>query len=146
MIDSSGVKDFIVLHRIEMAVMILLSAVIINLLLKFKWTKKLISDVIDDTLKVDDGKGVRRFSGTKITMFAAVGSILWAFHFDTISNSKANETLFLIMAGIATGVGISKAFSKKLDPEVVAPGTETTIKEAKTANSSETTIKEENIS
>lgn len=144
-IIDGGFKDFIMLHRIEMAVMILVSAIILNLILKLKWTKKLISDVINDTLKVDDAKGVRRFSGTKITMFIAFGSLLWGFHFDTISNSKVNENLFLVMAGIATGIGISKAFSKKLDPEVVGPGTETTIKEEKTGNKSETTIKEENI-
>lgn len=138
-------KDLIIAHRIELIVLVLITGLIINLALRFKWTRKFITDIIDDTLKVDDGKGTRRFSGTKMTMFAAFGSTLWAFHFDTISNSKANETLFLIMAGIATGVGISNAFSKKLDPEIVAPGTETTIKQEKVGNTSETSIKEETI-
>lgn len=136
-------KDFLILHQVEMAVMIFISAIIINILLRFKCTIKIINAIIDDTLKVDDGKGKRRFSGTLITMFIAFGSILWAFHYDTIRNSKANETLFAFMGAIATGVGIAKAFSKKLDPEVVAPGSETTIKQEKTGNTSETTIKEE---
>ena len=143
---SSGIKDFLFLHIIEMGVLILISALILNLLLRLKWTKNFITSVIDDTLKVYDPESkCRRFSGTKMTMFAAFGSTLWSFHYDTISNGKANETLFLIMAGIATGVGITKAFSKKLDPTIVAPGVETTIKQENTANTSETTIKEEPI-
>jgi len=139
-------KDFLFLHRVEMGVLILIAALILNLLLRFKWTRHTLLSVIDDTLKVYDPESkTRKFSGTKITMFVAFGSVLWGFHYDTISNAKVNEVLFATMAAIATGVGITKAFSKKLDPTVVAPDSATTIKQENTGTTSETTIKEETI-
>lgn len=144
-IPGEGMKDFLFLHRVEMGVLIIIVALILNIILRFKWTKHTIESVIDDTLKVYDPESKkRRFSGTKITMFVSFGSILWAFHYITIKYGF-NETAFMVMAAIATGVGITKAFSKKLDPTVVAPDSATTIKQENTANSSETTIKEETI-
>lgn len=115
-------KDFIFLHTTELVVLALIFAVIINLILKFSWTKKLIIAVIDDTLKVNDGV-VRRFSGTKITMLTAFGSVLWSFHYITVKYGF-NEVAFGIMACISTGVAITGAYSKKINPPV-----ETTTKE-----------------
>ncbi len=113
-------RDLIIAHRFELVVLVLASAVIINLILKFKWTKVLIEKVIDDTLKVNDGP-VRRFSGTKITMWAAFGSVLWAFHYTTLRGF--NEFAFGTMALIATGVSLTGAWSKKINPpaESTAP-------------------------
>lgn len=129
---SNGMKDFLFLHLVEMGVLVFIVALLLNLLLRLKWTKNLIMSIVDDTLKVYDPESkCRRFSGTKITMLTAFGSVLWSFHFDTIANTKVDYSLFLIMAGIATGVGISKAFSKKLDPTVVAPATEPKKEEPK---------------
>ena len=140
--NTKDMSDFLILHRVEMGVLILIASVIINLLLKLKWTKNFIESVVDDTLKVDDGKGKRRFSGTKITMFVAFGSVVWSFHYITVRHGF-NETAFITMAAIATGVGISKALSKKLDPEVTTPDTQITIKEETSVGSKETSIKEE---
>jgi hypothetical protein len=119
-----GMKDFLFLHRVEMGVLIVIAALILNILLRLKWTKDTIVAMIDDTLKVDDEKGKRRFSGTKLTMVTAFGSVLWAFHYIIIKYGF-NETAFITMAAIATGVGITKAFSKKLDPTITAPDKKT---------------------
>jgi len=111
---GSGMKDFLFLHRVEMIVLILISSIIINLLLRLKWTRHTILTIIDDTLKVNDG-AIRRFSGTKMTMLVAFGSVLWAFHYITIK-AGFNEIAFLTMAGISTGVAITGAYSKKINP------------------------------
>jgi hypothetical protein len=68
----------------------------------------------------DSQEKKRRYSGTKLTMLTAFGSVIWAFHWITVK-SGFNETVFFIMAGIATGVGVAKAYGKKLDPEVQPP-------------------------
>jgi len=107
-------RDFIFLHRTEFAVLILVAAVILNLLLRFKWTKTTITTIIDDTLKVNDGP-VRRYSGTKLTMLVAFVSVLWSFHYITIKYGF-NEVAFITMACISTGVSIAGAYSKKINP------------------------------
>lgn len=139
-------RDFIFLHKVEFAVMILLCSVVINILFRIRHVVKLVDTIIDDTLKVYDPiSKTRKFSGTRLTMVTAFMSIVWAFHYDTISNSKVNEALFGMMGAIATGVGITKAFSKKLDPEVTGPDTKNTIQTSDTGNTSEVIVKEEKI-
>lgn len=136
-------KEFIFLHRTEFIVLILICSFILNMLLRIKWVTNTINTVIDDTLKVyspEDKK--RRFSGTKLTMFAAFASVIWAFHYITIKFGF-NETAFITMAAIATGVGITKAFSKKIDPTIVAPDTQTTVNQEVTDTSSNTVITEQ---
>ncbi len=136
-------KEFIFLHRTEFIVLILICTFILNLLLRIKWVTKTINTIIDDTLKVYAPEDkMRRFSGTKLTMLTAFTSVLWAFHYITIKTGF-NETAFITMACIATGVGITKAFSKKLDPTIVAPDSQTTIKQDITDNSSKTIVTEE---
>ncbi len=137
-------REFILSHKADILATITLS-IIINLILRFKWTRMQITAIIDDTLKEDKGNGKRGFSGTKITMMTAFASLVWSFHYITVKDGF-NDTAFITMAAIATGVGISKALSKKLDPTVVAPDSEITVKETKTDNSKETTIKEETTS
>ncbi len=138
-------KDFIFLHRTEFIVLILICAFILNLLLRIKWVTNTINTIIDDTLKVYDPESkTRRFSGTKLTMLTAFTSVLWAFHYITIKFGF-NETGFITMACIATGVGVTKALSKKLDPTVVSPDSQTTVKQDITDTSSKTIIKEETI-
>jgi hypothetical protein len=135
-------KDFIFLHVTEFFVLVGLVSLLINLLLRFKWLKNIVEAIIDDTLKVyETGSKRRRFSGTKVTMMVAFGSVLWAFHYITIREGF-NDTAFITMACIATGVAITGAYSKKLDPTIVAPDTQTTITQEKTGSSSETIIKE----
>lgn len=87
-------------------------AILMNMLIRKSIVVKAANDIVNDTMK-RDGK----WDPTRITMFVAFGSILWAFHFDTIKNLKVNEELFLIMAAIATGVSIARAYSKKLNPD-----------------------------
>lgn len=106
-------KHLIVAYTFELAIMIIAISVIINLLLHRKWTKITIEKIIDDTLKVNDGP-IRRFSGTKITMLVAFGSVLWAFHYTTLRGF--NEFAFGTMALIATGVSLTGAWSKKINP------------------------------
>lgn len=120
-VGGTGMRTFLMLHRVEMGILILISAVVLNLLLKFKWTKHTILTIIDDTLKVNDGV-VRRYSGTKMTMLVAFVSVLWAFHYTTIKDGYV-ESAFLIMACISTGVSIAGAYSKKINPptETKAP-------------------------
>lgn len=108
-------KDLIIAHRLELAILVLITSMIINLLLRFKWTRSTIEKVIDDTLKVNDGP-IRRFSGTKITMMVAFASVLWAFHFIVLSYTDLIVEVFLIMALIATGVSLTGAWSKKINP------------------------------
>ncbi len=140
-------RDFIFLHRTEFAVLIVICSILINILFRIRHVIKLVDTIIDDTLKVYDPVSKKRiFSGTKLTMVMAFASIVWAFHYDTIKNSKVNETLFGIMAAIATGVSIAKAYSKKLDPEVIAPDSAITIKEKSTDNTTETTLTSEKTS
>jgi hypothetical protein len=102
------------LHRIELSIAVVVLSVVINLLLRFKWTRKTIEAIIDDTLKVNDGP-VRRFSGTKITMMVAFSSVVWGFHYITIKEGF-NEIAFITMSCIATGVAITGAYSKKINP------------------------------
>ncbi len=106
-------KDLIIAHRFELSILVIALSVIINLALRYKWTRITIEKVIDDTLKVNDGI-VRRFSGTKITMMIAFGSVLWAFHYTTLRGF--NEFAFGTMALIATGVSLTGAWSKKINP------------------------------
>lgn len=115
-------KEFVFLHTTEFIILILICSVIINILFRIRHIVKLVDTIINDTLKVwDPISKQRRFSGTKLTMLTAFGSVLWAFHYDTIRNSTVNEMVFCTMAAIATGVSITKAWSKKLDPEVTEP-------------------------
>lgn len=114
-------RDFIFLHITEFCVLALIFGVIVNLLLRYKWVIKFIESIIDDTLKsYDTGSRKRRFSGTKITMMVAFGSVLWAFHYITIKDGF-NDTAFITMACIATGVAVTGAYSKKLSPPVEEP-------------------------
>jgi|SRR6185437_9142444 len=108
-------KEFIFLHKIEFIVVLVILSIIINILLRLKGIIKLISAIIEDTLKVEEG-GVRRFSGTKLTMFVAFSSIVWSYHYITIKYGF-NELAFTVMACIATGVTITKAISKKINPD-----------------------------
>lgn len=134
-------RDFIFLHRTEFVVLVIICSIVINFLFRVKLLVKLVETIIDDTLKTNEGS-IRRFSGTKITMMVAFGSVLWAFHYITIKNGF-NEYAFITMACIATGVAITGAYSKKIDPTIVAPDIQTTIVNESTKNSSRTTITEE---
>ncbi len=106
-------KDLIVAHTFELTVIVIALSVFINLILRYKWVRVNIEKLIDDTLKVNDGP-VRRYSGTKITMLIAFGSVLWAFHYTTLRGF--NEFAFGTMALIATGVSLTGAWSKKINP------------------------------
>lgn len=107
-------RDFLLLHRVEMAVLILVAAVFVNLFLRFKWVRNTITSIIDDTLKVNDGP-VRRFSGTKLTMLTAFASVLWSYHYIIIKDGF-NEVAFISMCCISTGVAITGAYSKRINP------------------------------
>ncbi len=134
-------KEFIFLHKVEFLVLIIMFSIIVNLILHYTWTKTLINAIINDTLKVNDN-GVRRFSGTKMTMLTAFSSVLWAFHYIIIKYGF-NETAFITMACIATGVGITGAVAKKVDPTIVAPDTKTTMEQQTNGDSTKTTLTEE---
>jgi len=137
------VIEFIGLYKIEFVVLALIFAVLINLLLRWKLFAKELEKLVDDTLKVyDPACECRRYSGTKLTMVTAFGSVVWCFHY-IIVKYGFNETAFITMAAIATGVGIAKAYSKKVDPEVSAPDSKVTFKEETDKGSTESSIKTE---
>lgn len=94
----------------------LLVGLVIHFLFRIPAVIKVGTQITNDTLK-RDGK----WDPTRLTMFGAFLSIVWAFHFDTVKNMKVNEELFLIMGCIATGVGIARAYSKKLNPDAPKP-------------------------
>jgi len=107
-------KDFIFLHKIEFTVLLIIGSVILNLLLRISKVMTLISTIADDTLKINDGL-IRRYSGTKLTMFVAFISIVWSYHYITIKDGF-NEVAFITMTCIATGVSITSAWGKKINP------------------------------
>ena len=110
---KTKMKDLILAHTFGLGITVIILSVAINLLLRYKWVKSTILKVIDDTLKVNDGP-VRRFSGTKLTMWAAFASILFVFIYTSLR--EFNEYAFLVMALIATGVSLTGAWSKKINP------------------------------
>ena len=89
-------------------------AVLLNLLLKIRWVKAQALSIIDDTLK-RDVNGTRRYSAANLTMFTAFMTVIWSFHYHIIKQGWDSEA-FGIMALIATGVRVTDAWSKKLNP------------------------------
>ena len=107
-------RDFIFLHKVEFAVLLIIGSIVLNLLLRISKVLTLIATIADDTLKVNDGL-IRRYSATKMTMFVAFLSIVWSYHYITIKDGF-NEVAFITMTCIATGVSITNAWSKKISP------------------------------
>lgn len=105
------------LHKVEFVILICIMSLVVNLILRIKLVLKEIRTIIDDTMKVNDGT-VRRYSGTKITMFIAFVSVLWGFHYVLMESTIVEViiTVFITMACIATGVAVTSAWSKKINP------------------------------
>ena len=112
---------------------------LILLIALFIRLRSVIATVVTDTLK-REGK----WSATKLTMATAWLVVLYSYHYDLIKNGF-NETAFSILVGVALGAKVTDAFSKKLDPTVTAPDSQTTIKQDTTDTSSKTTVTEERI-
>ena len=83
----------------------------ISLLLKLKSVSSVVNSIINDTLKING-----KWSRTSLTMLTAWVSVLWSYHYDVIKNGF-NETAFGLMLGVAVGVKVTDAWSKKLNPE-----------------------------
>ena len=74
---------------------------------------KLIKKIVDDTLKRDKD-GVRRFSKTALTMLSAWLLACYTYIHDFIVHGFRLDT-FVIMIGVATGMKVTDAISKKLN-------------------------------
>jgi len=72
--------------------------------------------LIDDTLKDKKGK----WSRTSLTMASAWWASLTIFIWDFCLNGF-NEVAFCTIVGVALGSKVTDAWSKKLDPEIIAP-------------------------
>lgn len=84
----------------------------ISLLFKIKSIYSTLNSIINDTLKIDG-----KWSRTSLTMLTAWLTVLWSYHYDVIKNGF-NETAFGLMLGVAVGVKVTDAWSKKLNPQI----------------------------
>lgn len=101
--------------KTEIASIILLSAFfafLINAAIRISWSIRVIKAIINDTLK-NDGK----WSATKLTMFVSFLTVLWSYHYEIVKHGF-NFDAFCVMALIATGVKITDAIGKKLNPTI----------------------------
>ncbi len=86
-----------------------------------------ITDIINDTLKVRDERGVLRYSKTCLTMFGACLLVFWSFIHVTLKDGF-NEVAFGIMATMALGAGVTKSWGKKIEqPAVQSTSNDTNI-------------------
>lgn len=74
-----------------------------------------INEVINDTLKRPGADGKLKWSRTSLTMASAWLVVLWSYIHFTIKDGF-NETSFSIMVGVALGVKVTDAWSKKINP------------------------------
>lgn len=125
-----------------------LCIVFIILLIKYR-NHFVLKGIIDDTLKIADPKtGILKWSRTSLTMATAWAVCLYSYLYD-LWNNGFNETAFYFMGGIALGAKITDAWSKKIDPTIVAPPSseitksDTTIKETPDSTDISTTVKKE---
>jgi uncharacterized membrane-anchored protein YitT (DUF2179 family) len=86
-----------------------------NLILRIKTLSGVTNSIINDTLK-RDGK----WSVTRLTMFTAWMTVLWSYVYDIVKTGF-NYQAFCIMVGVALGVKVTDAWSKKLNPESALP-------------------------
>lgn len=90
---------------------ILISILIVGFIL---WRLKVLGDIIagivNDTLK-RDGK----WSRTSFTMLTAWFAALSSYVYDFIKNGF-NFEAFMVLVGVALGVKVTDAWSKKIDP------------------------------
>lgn len=91
---------------------ILLILLILRVRLIFNW----VSEVAVDTLK-QDGK----WSKVAIITASAWFVVVWAFTYDEIHNGF-NETAWMFLGSISVGNKFVNAYSKKVDPTILAPG------------------------
>ena len=75
-----------------------------------------LNKLIDDTLKDKNGK----FSRTSLTMATAWWASISVFLIDFYQNGF-NEFAFCTIVGVALGSKVTDAWSKKIDPTIVAP-------------------------
>jgi len=91
--------------------LILLILLILRVKIIFNW----VSEVAIDTLKVDG-----KWSKVAIITASAWFIVIWAFIYDEIQNGF-NITAWSVLVGIATTNKLVNAYSKKVDPTIVAP-------------------------
>jgi hypothetical protein len=72
----------------------------------------MVHEIINDTLKKPDDKGIWRWSRTSLTMFSAWITVLSMAIYDTYKNGL-NETVFITLVGVALGSKMTDAISKK---------------------------------
>ena len=73
----------------------------------------LLSEVANDTLKKDDGKGFTRWSRTSLTMFSA-WLITCYIALSDFHKHGFNGEVFIAFSTIAVGVKITDAISKRI--------------------------------
>jgi hypothetical protein len=94
--------------------------VILFAIIKIRDTVSIIKEIIHDTLKKPDEKGVWRFTRTSLTMFSAWVVAIVMASYDAYVHGVKFEVLSLFV-GVALGSKVMDGWSKKLDPTIVAP-------------------------
>lgn len=91
-----------------------LIGVMVNILFQIKTISCLFNSIINDTLKING-----KWSRTSLTMFTAWMAVLWSYVYDIVKTGF-NYQAFLVMVVVATGIKVTDAWSKKLNPETKA--------------------------
>jgi hypothetical protein len=90
----------------------------------FIWLVRKFSDKIGifirDTMKEKQSDGYWKWSRTSIILVSSWFCVVYAYFFDLTKNGFNFET-FCFMGAIATGIPITSAYSKKLNPLIQPP-------------------------
>jgi len=89
-------------------------------LIKVNTTIKIVKEIVNDTLKKRDDKGVLHYSRTSLTMFSAWVIAIYMVLHDLYKTGFRFE-VFCMLVGVALGSKVTDAFSKKIDPTIVGP-------------------------
>jgi len=105
-------------------IIIIIAASIISIILLLWKVKSLfegVKSIAEDTLKVWDDKEKRlKWSATKWTMFVAFGTAICMGLYDSYKNGL-DEFVFGALLTVALTGKVTNAWSKKIDPTIVAP-------------------------